>query len=117
MIEDEEVRIISETGGAKGQKPEQMSLLPVAALLEVSRVYSHGSEKYDEVHGQRSNWRLGYDWNLSYDAAMRHMMLFWDGENDDPDSGCQHLAHAVFHMLTLMTFLDEYPQGDNRWIH
>ncbi len=108
-------RIINKTGGAKEQKKEQLSLMPPEALMEVSRIYSFGAEKYDKVHGHRANWRRGYDWHLSYDAAQRHMNAFWGGETYDPESGEQHLAHAVFHMLALMTFVHEFPEGDTRW--
>jgi len=96
-----EVRVTDpETGGQKGQKAEQYSLLPVAALAEVARVYGYGAEKYD-----RENWRKGYAWHLSYDAAQRHMNLFWGGEDLDQESGLPHLAHAQFHMLTLLTYM------------
>jgi hypothetical protein len=98
------------TGGQKGQKAEQLSLLPVPALQAVARVYSFGAAKYD-----RHNWRRGYDWHLSYDAAQRHLMAFWSGEDTDPESGESHLAHVVFHCLTLITYADEYPQGDDRY--
>ena len=98
------------TGGQKGQKPEQMSLLPIEALQAVSRVYAFGAEKYD-----RHNWRKGYDWHLSYDAVQRHLMAFWAGEDTDPESGEPHLAHAVFHLLTLMSFSRDYPEGDDRY--
>ena len=95
------------TGGQKGQKPEQMSLLPIDALSAVARVYAFGAEKYD-----RNNWRRGYDWHLSYDAIPRHLMAFWNGEDTDPESGEPHMAHVIFHALTLITFMDEYPEGD-----
>jgi hypothetical protein len=97
------------TGGQKGQKPEQMSLLPVEALEAVSRVYGFGADKYD-----RDNWRKGYDWHLSYDALQRHLQSFWKGEDIDPESGEPHLAHAVFHCFTLLTFMESYPEGDDR---
>ena len=111
----DEERVVCDTGGAKGQKPAQMSLMPMKALMQVAEVYGYGAMKYDNEHGHRSNWRRGYDWNLSFDAAQRHMTAFWDGEDLDPESGHPHLAHAVFHMLALMTFTEEYPEGDNRW--
>lgn len=110
MYQQSEVRIIDpDTGGAKGQKPAQPSLIPMEALEAVARVYAFGADKYD-----RDNWRKGYAWNLSMDAMMRHIMAFWRGEDLDPESGEPHLAHAVFHALTLITFMDEYPDGDNR---
>lgn len=95
-----EERVTSETGGQKGRKPERFGLLPIEPLREVARVYGHGAEKYDP-----DNWRRGYDWSLSYDAAMRHMTAFWNGEEIDEEMGVSHLACAVFHMLALMEFV------------
>lgn len=107
-----EVRTISATGGEKGSKPEQYSMIPVPALAEVARVYEYGSRKYD-----RDNWRRGYDWHLSYDAMQRHANAFWSGQDFDPESGLHHLAHATFHAFTLYTFggdLERYAQYDDR---
>lgn len=95
-----EVRVTDErTGGQKGAKPEAMALLPWDALLEVSRVYHHGARKYEP-----NNWRRGYDWSLSFSALQRHLAAFWTGEDVDPESGLPHLAHAAFHVLTLLVF-------------
>jgi hypothetical protein len=109
-----EIREVSPTGGAKGSKPEQFSMIPVAALAEVARVYGWGAEKYD-----RDNWRRGYPWHLSFDALMRHVAAFWAGQDFDPESGLHHLAHACFHLFTLMTFggdLDLYARYDDRQV-
>ena len=39
-----------------------------------------------------------------YDAAQRHMMAFWGGEDLDPESGEPHPAHVKFHMNTLTNY-------------
>lgn len=109
----EEIRVRNEkTGGEKGSKPVQMSLIPIEQLQEVARLYYVGSQKYD-----RDNWRKGYDWNLSYDALNRHLMEFWNGNSiDDGEGGtnCHHLASVVFHALALMYFEKHHPDLDNR---
>lgn len=97
------------TGGQKGQKPEQYSLIPVEALAEVARVYGEGAKKYAP-----HNWRKGYSWSLSYDALQRHINAFWRGESLDPDDGLHHLAHACFHLFLLMTFEKEGLGTDDR---
>lgn len=95
-----EVRVVDpETGGMKGKKPERYSLIPAEALAEVARVYGFGAEKYDD-----NNWRKGYAWSLSLDALQRHIEAFRMGESFDPESNLHHLAHAVFHLFTLITF-------------
>lgn len=97
---DKEVRITDPTtGGQKGQKQEQYSMIPVDPLAEVARVYGYGAQKYD-----RDNWRKGYAWSLSIDALMRHIEQFRRGESMDTESGRQHLAHAAFHLFTLMEY-------------
>lgn len=107
-----ERRAVSPTGGEKGVKDEQYSLIPVEPLAEVARVYGIGAQKYD-----RENWRRGYDWHLSYDALQRHVNAFWRGETFDPDDGLHHLAHAVFHCFALIAFggdLERYDRFDDR---
>ena len=104
-----ERRATSETGGQKGRKPECYSLLPVPALAEVARTYNYGAQKYAP-----DNWRRGYPYSWSLDALLRHVLAFLDGEDRDPESGCHHLAHAVFHCLTLMTFQFEGMGTDDR---
>jgi hypothetical protein len=108
----EEIRVVnSVTGGEKGQKPERHELVPVEPMDEVARVYGFGCGKY-----AKNNWRLGYDWGLSYGAARRHLNAFWRGEDLDPESGLHHLAHGVFHLLTLMEYGRTHPELDDRYI-
>jgi hypothetical protein len=104
-----ETRVTSSTGGQKGQKDVQVSLLPVEALAETARVYAMGAAKYE-----RENWRKGYEYHLSYDALQRHLMAFWGGEDNDPESGLPHLAHAAFHVNTLIVNLFSHPEFDDR---
>lgn len=105
-----EVRITDpRTGGQKGQKPAQFSYIPFDALAEVSKVYQYGAKKY-----ARDNWKKGYNWSLNFDAMMRHMWAFWEGEDLDPESGCSHVGHAAWHALTLLWFIKNYKEGDDR---
>lgn len=105
-----EVRTTSSTGGQKGVKPERMSLIPVEALEIMGRLYGFGAQKYD-AH----NWRKGYEWSKSYDALQRHASAFWRGEDLDEETGLPHLAGVVFHAFTLMIFMEEQPDFDDRY--
>lgn len=106
-----EVRITDPTTGAqKGRKPERYDLIPFEALDEVARVYGMGAEKYDDW-----NWAKGFAWSLSIGAAFRHMASYAAGEDLDPESGLPHPAHAVFHMLALITFRQHDLGTDDRW--
>ena len=106
----EEVRTTSATGGQKGTKMERTDLLPPKALLEIAEHYGRGAGKYDD-----NQWRKGYEWSKSYAALMRHLMQWWGGEDNDPELGSSHLAAAGWHILTLLTFKDDYPEYDDRY--
>lgn len=44
----------------------------------------------------RSNWReAGVRYSIYIDAAVRHMLAAFEGEDADPDSGLPHEAHAL----------------------
>lgn len=107
---DGEERITNaSTGGEKGRKPQRFELLPWFSLAKVAEVYAFGASKYAD-----NNWRKGYDWSLSFGAAQRHLAAFWEGEDNDPESGLNHLGHACFHILTLIFFHAAHRDLDDR---
>jgi hypothetical protein len=106
----DEVRTVSSTGAEKGVKAARHDLIPVPALDLLARLYGKGADKY-AAH----NWRKGYEWSKSYAAAQRHMVLFWDGEDIDPEMGLPHVICAVFHMFALATYMIEHPEFDDRF--
>ena len=110
-----EVRMVSSTGGAKGVKPERFSLIPTRALALVARMYGRGAEKYHETP-DNPNWRKGYEWSKSYDALMRHATQFWGGEDIDEEMQLPHMAAVAFHALTILTFMEEHPEFDDRYV-
>lgn len=105
-----EVRTTSSTGGQKGVKPERYDLLPVEALDIMARLYAFGADKY-AAH----NWRKGYEWSKSYASLMRHATRFWAGEDFDEETGLPHLAGVGFHAFTLMVYMTEHPEFDDRY--
>lgn len=99
-LHDDETRITDKnTGGQKGRKLTQLGALDPVALIEVARVAGMGANKY-AAH----NFLKGYDWSLSYNAMMRHALLFWAGEDDDPESGLSHMGHVAWMALCLISF-------------
>jgi hypothetical protein len=98
-----------DTGGQKGQKDIQLSMVPVPFLEDLGRVYAMGAAKYD-----RNNWRRGYAWHLSYDAALRHLLASMNGEWYDAESGIPHVVHVAWHMAALHTFNRESLGTDDR---
>lgn len=99
MSMEKEVRVVSNTGGEKGQKASQLSTVDPLALRHLGEVSGFGAQKYDAF-----NFLRGYDWALSVDALYRHMNAFWSGEDRDPESGLLHVGHVAWHGLALTSF-------------
>lgn len=80
-------------------------LLPPKALRATVDVLTFGAQKYEI-----DNWKYVADSKRRYfDAAQRHLWAWKEGEQDDPESGLHHLAHA---MCCLM-FLYEHDMKPN----
>lgn len=109
VMPPEEIRLTSSTGGQKGTKLARYDLIPAEALRIVAETYGRGATKYDD-----HNWRKGYNWSLSYAALQRHAWKFWGGEDLDPETGTPHMACVAFHALSLITFMVEQPEFDDR---
>jgi hypothetical protein len=88
---------------------EKFGLIPPGPLFEVARVYTEGARKYAS-----RNWEKGMDWSRVFDASMRHMWKFWNGEENDHEDGLPHLAHAAWGMLTLLQYVQSFPELDDR---
>lgn len=100
IANEEEVRITDpKTGGQKGVKQAQIGAIDPLALYALAQVAGEGAKKYSTF-----NYLAGYDWEHSYNAAQRHLMKFWMGEELDPDDGLSHLAHAAWHCLAMESF-------------
>lgn len=105
MALEQTIAVDEKTGAKKGVSLDRYDLIPGRALEYVAMVYGKGSQKYEE-----RNWEKGYKWGYSFRALLKHAFAAWRGEWLDPESGLPHLAHCVWHGLTLMTF-HEYKLG------
>lgn len=75
---------------AVGIKKAPMSTVPTRFVLGVGLAMMEGARKYG-----RHNYRIaGIRSSVYYDAFMRHMMSWYEGEDIDPDSGLSHLYKA-----------------------
>lgn len=90
-----------------------LSLLPFDALEEVAKVLDFGARKYD-AH----NWRKGMEFSRLVSAALRHISAWNLGEDNDPESGLNHLAHAACCILFLTALQKDgkiKEKFDDRW--
>jgi len=87
----------------------RMSLLPPAALVDIVRVREFGCQKYDDW-----DWTKARPWTEYSDAAERHIMAWAAGQDNDEESGLNHLAHAACNMLFLLEFAKSGAGKDDR---
>lgn len=98
-------------GGVKfdGDKP-RMDLLDRYAIEQLAMVLGFGAKKY-AAH----NWRQGLAYSRLVAAALRHIHAFNDGEDNDPESGLSHIAHAMCCCMFLLGTINDRPDQDDRW--
>jgi hypothetical protein len=85
-------------------KPDY-SLIPMAAMQEAAKVLEYGATKYEI-----DNWMKPTDWRISYACLMRHMAAWQSGEDLDPESGRNHLGHAMCNILQMLYMLENHPE-------
>lgn len=91
------------------QGKSRIELLPFDALEEVAQVMTFGATKY----GDR-NWELGFKWTRLIGSTLRHLFAWSRGEDKDPESGLNHMAHAACNVLFLLTFVVRGVGDDDR---
>lgn len=74
-------------------------LAPWDAFRAIVKVLLYGVKKYEA-----RNWEKGMAWSRCYGAAMRHATAWWDGEDNDPETGMSHLWHWGCCVCFLISF-------------
>lgn len=86
----------------------QYGLLPPEALKATVEILTFGAEKYEP-----DNWKYVPDSKRRYfDALQRHLWDWKNGEQNDPESGKNHLAHAL---CCLMFMLEKDLFTEEEW--
>jgi hypothetical protein len=69
---------------------DRWDLLPFDAIEQIVKVYTYGAAKY-----QPRNWEKGLAFTRLRAALMRHLVAFFEhNEDNDPEWNLSHLAHA-----------------------
>jgi hypothetical protein len=92
----------------QGKPP--MDLIPSFPLFCIAEVLNYGAVKYSE-----HNWRKGMPWTRPYAAAQRHLLAWNDGEDLDPETGLNHIDHALCELMFLRQFIKDFPDMDTRY--
>jgi hypothetical protein len=74
-----------------GEAKVKLSDTPIIGIQQMGWVFTSGAAKYG-----RFNWREHQvSSTVYYDAAQRHLMAWFNGEDFDLESGQSHLAHVM----------------------
>lgn len=74
-----------------GRLKPSLRAIPPSALIALGLAMENGEGKYGLM-----NWRKNQvATSVYYDAAMRHLLAWWDGEDIAADSQVHHLAHVM----------------------
>lgn len=82
---------------AVGVRKAPMSVLPRGVLYECGLGMLEGGRKY----GRHNYRQAGIRASVYFDATMRHLDSWWEGEDIDPDSGMPHVVKAICSLLVL----------------
>lgn len=83
---------------AIGVRKLPIGLVPSTGINLAAVAFLEGAMKYG-----RYNWRVaGVKTSIYYDAAMRHMEKYWNGEECDWETGVPHLASAIACLMIIV---------------
>lgn len=74
-----------------GIKKVPLHLVPPSSMIYLGMAFGNGAAKYGAYNWRSTNIAA----SVYYAAALRHLVAWWDGEQNAKDSGLPHLAHAL----------------------
>ena len=98
---------------AFGLAKTNLRCIPPVAIAQLGAIMAGGSEKYGLFNFSLS----GVDASDYYEAALRHLLAWYAGEDVDPRSGYHHAAHVMACMAIVLecealgNLTDDRPKG------
>jgi hypothetical protein len=93
-----------------GVKKAPLSTVPLPVIAELGVAMAEGMVKYG-----RHNYRaVGVRASVYFDATMRHMFSWWEGEDIDPDSQLSHVTKAIASLCVLRDAMMQGKLTDDR---
>lgn len=102
--------VINVSGVKHDGEKEPLALLSRVWLLGVAKVMGFGAKKY-----AADNWRGGIQRRRLISAALRHLLAYSDGEDNDPETGYSHLDHASCCLMFAREMHETRPDLDDRY--
>jgi len=104
---------------AVGIKKVPFSTIPAPVIAELGLALMEGARKYGR-HNYRS---IGVRSSVYYDACLRHLLQWWEGQDIDEESGLSHLTKAMACLTVLRDAMlydklndDRPPSYPDGWI-
>lgn len=95
---------------AVGVSKAPLHFIPPVSLVHLGLAMEDGGSKYGMM-----NWREHtVSSSVYYDAMLRHLMAYWDGENVAPDSRIHHLGHVMACAAILLDAEENEKLNDDR---
>lgn len=95
---------------AIGVRKAKLSVIPAGVLFDIGLAMLEGACKYG-----RHNYRAaGVRSSVYYDAAMGHLMDWWEGEDIDDESGLSHVTKAIASLVVLRDAMFQQMLTDDR---
>ncbi|MFC3127229.1 dATP/dGTP diphosphohydrolase domain-containing protein [Pseudoroseomonas globiformis] len=83
---------------ANAGKP-RMDLVAPSIMTAIATVAEFGARKY-----AARNWENGMEYGKVYASLMRHLLAWWEGQENDPESGLPHLHHVAWNAQALVEY-------------
>jgi hypothetical protein len=80
-----------------GRRKAGMSMVPACVLAEIGVAIFEGGSKYGAFNYRATKISA----SVYYDATLRHLMSWWEGEDIDPDCGLSHVTKAISALVVL----------------
>lgn len=93
-----------------GMAKVPLALIPGPALVHMGEAFRDGALKYGPA-----NWRDEPVTTSTYvNAALRHILSYYDGETNAEDSGVHHLGHALGCLAIILDAEEQGTLNDDR---
>ncbi|MER9524056.1 DUF5664 domain-containing protein [Mesorhizobium sp. M0292] len=92
------------------RKWRQFATIPFTVICEIGVAMMEGALKYG-----RHNYRVaGVRASVYKDAAIGHIMCWWEGEDLDPDTKLSHITKAIASLVVLRDAMIQKKLNDDR---
>jgi hypothetical protein len=76
----------------------RMELIDPVVPQALASILTFGAKKYGPW-----NWAKGFEWSRVYGALQRHLTDWYNGEDNDPETGESHLHSALCNLAFLIS--------------